>query len=94
MILESDNIACLRCANPSHMSILRRGGVQEGRANVGVGSICGKVSTKGVSIIVIVVSWVDERSLGANSDAVPLFLQSLMARLWDSVAAAGCDCGP
>jgi hypothetical protein len=54
---------------------------------VGVGSVCGEVSTERISIMVIVVSWVHERSLGADSDTVPPFLRLLEAWFWGPVAA-------
>jgi hypothetical protein len=59
-----------------------------------VSSVCGEVLTKGISIMAIIVSWIDKRPLGADLDIVPLFLGLLVAWLWGPIAAASCDCGP
>jgi hypothetical protein len=94
MILELNDVAGLGRANPSHLDILCQDGVQEGRVDVVVSSVCREVLTEGISIMAIIVSWIDKCPLGADSDTVLLFLGLLVAWLWGPITAAGCDCGP
>jgi hypothetical protein len=43
---------------------------------------------------VVIVSWIDKRSLSADSDAVLVFLGLLLAQQGCSIAASGCNCRP
>ena len=64
------------------------------RSDVGVGGICGEVSAKGVSVAIVVVGWVHQLSLGADSDAVLIFIGSLVIQLRRGDVTAGRYCGP
>jgi hypothetical protein len=59
-----------------------------------VSSVCGEVLTKGVSIMVIIISWINKHPLGTNLDIVPLFLRLLVAWLWGPITTTSCDCSP
>jgi hypothetical protein len=59
---------------------------------VGVDGLGREISSKCVSIAVIIVSWVDEGSLGADSDVVLLFLGLLVVRRGcGGIDAISCD---
>jgi hypothetical protein len=75
---ESNKITGFGGANTRYLGVLRCIVALQCSANVGVDGVGWEISYKCISIIVFVVSWLDKGSLGADSDAVLLFLGLLV----------------
>lgn len=62
---------------------------------IGVGGLCGEISAESsVSVVVVVVSQVYKRSLGANTDTILAFFRAVDCHLGALAVAAGCHCSP
>ena len=91
-VFKSDDISSFGGANPDYLGVLCGRCVRQRRTDLGVCGLRWKISPKGVLIAYVVVSRVDKGPLGANSDAVPVFVCALV--VWLKRRVACCHRGP
>lgn len=88
-VLESNHIACLGSADPGDLGVLGWWTVHQCGADMVVGGICGDVSAERVTVTIVLVSWVNKRSLCIDADAILVFFVSLVHRLGRRAVATG-----
>jgi hypothetical protein len=54
-----------------------------------MGGVCGEIAAKGASIAIVVICRVHKGSLGANTDAVLVFVGAIVVWLWRGIASIG-----
>lgn len=89
-----DDVFGFHGANPGYLGILCGWCTQQCCTDVGVCSLCQEISTKGVPVVIVIVSQVHKQSLGADADAILVLGRVIMAQLGQQAVATGCYCGP